>query len=211
MSGLFFAAGAIVFATVLYWSLGGSGRRFPGFALIFLGLLALAGTVKMSCGLNDPGTAVFSLGVTASVCLGWAGYRLQRRPPRRSSADILLATLVESAPSARPVRPEEVLGPWQFYVDAAAGTVTVDLQDDGHYTQVIERNCGERIGCPGGTWTLDGAYLELTSYRSAVRNATQFVRWFFGEWQNELVLYAKDDPQSEGTLLAQRIKARPTF
>lgn len=205
------AAGAIVLAIVLYCSLGGPGRRFPGLALMFLGLLVLAITIGVSCGLNDPGPAVVVLGVTASVGLGWWGYKLQCRPPRDSSAEILLATLAEPAPLARAIRPEEVLGMWQFYVDAAASTITVDLHDDGRYTQVINRNCGEQIDCPGGTWTLDGANLELTSYRSALRSTIQSVRWFLDEWQNDLVLLAKDDPQDERTLLAQRVKSRPTF
>jgi hypothetical protein len=102
------------------------------------------------------------------------------------------------------VRPEDVLGPWRFYVDAATSTVIIDLHGDGRYTQVIAGNDGERIECPGGGWTLDGPYVELTAYRSAARSVTQGVRWFFGQWDKGLVLVAKDDPQGETVLLGLR-------
>jgi hypothetical protein len=131
-------------------------------------------------------------------------FAVQRRRPGDPSADMLLATLGASVPSARAVRPEDVLGPWRFYVDDAASTVTVDLQADGRYTQVIVGNRGQRTECPGGTWALDGPHLELTSYRSALRAVADRVRWFFGDWQKGFVLFAQDDPQSETMLLGLR-------
>ena len=93
-----------------------------------------------------------------------------------------------------------MLGRWRFYVDAAAGTVNIDLLPDGRYTQVIAHNCGGQTDGPGGDWTLDGSHLELTSYRS-VSHVTQDVRWFFGQWQYDLVLFAKDDPDAATMLL----------
>ena len=83
-------------------------------------------------------------------------------------------------------------------------TVTVDLQADGRYRQIIVGNGGERVEGPGGTWTLEGPHLELTSYRSAVRAVTEPVRWLFGEWERELVLFVKDDPASNRTFLSLR-------
>jgi hypothetical protein len=171
---------------------------------MLLGVVVLAVTTMAACGPNGPGPAGFVLGVTISVCLGWLGYRVQRNMPREPSADLLLATLAAPVPSERAIGPEDVLGPWQFYVDAATSTVTIDLQADGHYRQVIVGNGGRRIDCPGGTWTLDGSYLELDSYRSAVRATTERVRWFFGDWEQDFVLFAKDDPQSETMLLGLR-------
>jgi hypothetical protein len=129
-------------------------------------------------------------------------FALKRRESRKASR--FLATLVAPAPSARAIRPQDVLGSWWFYVDAATSTVTIDLQADGHYKQVIIGNRGERIDCPGGTWALDGPHVELTSYRSPVRAVTENVRWFFGDWQKDLVLFAKDDPQCETMLLGLR-------
>jgi hypothetical protein len=173
--------------------------------LMLLALLGLAITIIVSFGPNNPGPFGFVLGVLLSVCLAWLGYRVQRNARYESSAEVFLPTLVAPLPAAHALRSDEVLGPWQFYVDAAASTVTVDLQSGGRYTQVIVPTCGERIECPGGTWTLDGPYVELTAYRSALRETMQRVRWFFGEGQNDLTLWAKDDPQGETELLGQRV------
>ncbi len=122
---------------------------------------------------------------------------------------MLLAMRAASAAAARAVRPEEVLGRWRFYVDAATSTVTLDLHGDGRYAQFIVGNDGERIECPGGAWTLEGPYVELTSYRSAARKVTRDVRWLFGPWEKELVLLANDDPQGEKTLLGLRAAVGP--
>ena len=181
-------------------------RRYLGAVPMLLGMLLLAITTLASCGINGPGTPVFVVGVAVSVCLGWWGYKLQRSRPRESTGEMLLAMLDAPVPSPRAIRREDVLGPWQFYVDAATSMVTVDLQANGRYTQVIVGNRGERSDCPGGMWTLEGPRLELTSYRSAVRAVTDCVRWLFGDWQKELVLFAKDDPQSTRMLLGQRPK-----
>ena len=75
------------------------------------------------------------LGALAVVLLGWVGYSARRRGTSAASADAILAALAEPTPSARDLRPDDVLGRWQFYVDAAASTVTVDLQPDGRYIQ----------------------------------------------------------------------------
>ncbi len=193
---------------VLYWFAGGWARRYPGVAPMLLGGLVLVVTTIASCRPNGPGPALLAFAVAVSVCLGWLGYKVQRRRPRGSPAEMLLATLAAPVPSAQAVQPEDVLGKWQFYVDAATSTVTVDLQPDGRYTQVILGNRGQRIDCPGGTWTLEGPYVELNSYRSAVRVMMDRVRWFFGNWKKDLVLFAKDDPQAEATLLGRKVTAR---
>jgi hypothetical protein len=143
-------------------------------------------------------------GIVAAVGLGWWGYRGRRRRFRDPSAELLLAMQAAAAPSARTIRPEEVLGAWRFYVDAAASTVTVNLQNDGRYTQRIAGNGGEEIQCPGGAWELDGSYLKLASYQSAARKSTADVRWSFGQREKGLVLVARDDPQGETTLLGLR-------
>jgi hypothetical protein len=171
---------------------------------MLVGAMVLAIATIASSGLNGAGPALLVTGVAVSVGLGWWGYRVQRSAVGEPPAKTLLAMLAAPVPSARAVRPEDVLGPWRFYADAAASTVTVDLGADGRYSQIIVLNRGERIDCPGGTWTLDGPYVELTSYRSALRAVTERVRWFFGDWEQHLVLFAKDDPQGAAMLLCQR-------
>jgi hypothetical protein len=185
------------------------GRRYLGIAPMLLGVLVLGLVTVASARQDGPGPAILVPGVAVSVCLVWWGYRVWRSRPRDSLAETLLAMQAAPAPSAAAVRPEEVLGPWRFYVDAAASTVTIDLHGDGRYTQVIVGNRGERTECPGGDWTLDGPYVELTSYRSAARKVARGVRWFFGQWEKGLVLFAKDDPQGERSLLGLRAATSP--
>ena len=200
------------FAAVLLAMAVAFRRRYPGALPVLLGTAALAAITIASCQPNGPGPTGFTLGIALSVALGWLGYRVQRRVPCASPSSILLATLASPLPSVRSIKPEDVLGSWQFYVDSATSTVTVDLQAHGRYRQVILGNRGERVDGPGGTWSLDGPHLELTAYRSAVRTVTERVHWFFGDWERELVLFAKDDPSSDKTFLSlrRRPQAMPT-
>ena len=175
---------------------------------MLLGVLVLVITTMASCNPEGLGLTGFILGVVAAVCLVWLGYKVQCKISRKSP-EALLAIMASPSPSAQAIRPEDVCGPWQFYVDIASSTVTVDLQADGLYAQDIVDHRGGRIDCPGGAWTLDGAYLELRLYRSsATQELTEHVRWFFGDWQEGLVLFAKDDPQSEKWLLGQKGRKR---
>jgi hypothetical protein len=176
-------------------------RRYPRAFLMLLGAAVLVVAIVIWCGPNSPSLFGFVVGVVLAVCLIWSGYRA----PRDVAGETFLPKLLPPAPAPRAVRTEEAFGPWQFYVDDAASTVTVDLQADGRYTQTIVPTYGDRITCPGGEWTLDGPYVELTGYRSAVRETMNRVRWFFGEGEKDLVLWARDDPQSDTDLLGQRV------
>jgi len=188
----------------LYWFTVGLGRRYRGALLVFFAALLLAITAFASFASNGPGPPVLAGGIAISLGLGWLGYRVQRRAPREPSAEPILAALVTLAPTTRALQPDDVLGQWRFYVDVAASTVTVDLQAGGRYEQLIDSNSGERIDGPGGEWTLDGPNLELSAYRSARQGATDCVRWFFGDCQNDLILCVKDELQAETMLAARR-------
>lgn len=179
-------------------------QRWLGVLPLLLAPLLLVLTCWASSDVSGLDTPAFIAGVTLSVVMGWWGYRLQRRRPRASPTETLLAMLAAPTPSARKLRPEDVLGAWQFYVDAATSMVTVELRADGHYSQVIVGSGGERNEGPGGTWSLEDARLELSAYRSVVRTVTERVRWLFGDWQHELVLVAQDDPRGSKRLLGQR-------
>jgi hypothetical protein len=181
--------------------------RRPGAGLLFLGLLVLGGATLASCDSDGPSLAVFPVGVALSVCLGWAGCKIQSRRPRDFLADEVLAVMATLIPSAREIQPNEMHGVWQFYVDAVVSMVAVDLRPDGSYTETIVDHHGGRIDCPGGRWTLDGPYIELTSYHSATQAVTQTVRWFFADGREGLALLASDDPECETRLLAVRSSA----
>ena len=199
------AAGLGSFLTVAMFAVAvGCRRRYPGALPVLLGGVALVAITITSCQPAGPGPAGFTVGIALSVGLGWLGYRVQRSAPPAPTPSLLAAALASPLPSARAIRPEDVWGSWQFYIDAAASTVTVDFQADGDYRQTIVSNRGERVDGPGGTWTLDGPHLELDSYRSVLRAVTERVRWLFGDWDEELVLFVTDDPRSDKTFLGLR-------
>ena len=94
--------------------LGGCRRRFSGAIPMLLGPLLLVVTVLAACGIEGLGLPLFVAGVSASVCLCWWGYRMQRSGPRESPGQKLLAMLASPVPSRRTLRPDDVLGAWQF-------------------------------------------------------------------------------------------------
>ena len=202
------AIGALLALPMARYGLGHDvGDHYVGIIPMLLGLLMLALVTMLASNPHSSGPSILLPGIVAAVGLGWLGYRARRRRFRDPSAELLLAMQTTSAAAARAIRPEEVLGAWRFYVDAAASTVIVNLQGDGRYTQLIAGNGGAQIECPGGAWTLDGPYLTLTSYRSAARKSTADVRWSFGQREKVLVLLAKDDPQEQTPLLGLRAAA----
>jgi hypothetical protein len=201
------AVGPLLTLLVVRYGLGNVSEHYVGVIPMLLGLLVLAWATMASVEPRGSGASVLVPGIVAAVGLGWWGYRGRRRRFRDPSAELFLAMQAAPAPSARTIRTEEVLGAWRFYVDAAASTVTINLQSDGRYTQRIAGNGGDEIQCPGGAWTLDGPYLQLASYQSALRKSTADVRWSFGEREKGLVLFAKDDSQGETTLLGLRAAA----
>ena len=200
----------------VYWFGFGGGRRYIGVGIVLLGVLLLAGTIAAvygstaSYGSNALASTFLVVGIAASVSVGWWGYRVQRRTPRSPPSDPMLAALAAPTPTARPLAPQDVQGQWRFYVDAAAGMVTVDLQADGRYSQVIAAISGERIDGPGGQWTLDRANLELSAYRSATRGASDRAGWFFGDCEGDLILFVKDDPEAKTMLMARRAEQDET-
>jgi hypothetical protein len=188
----------------LYWFTIGGGRRYLGIVVILLGALLLVVSTIVAFNLEDAGPAVLIGGTVASLFVVWLGYQVHRRMPPKPSDESVLAMLVEPIPTNRSLQPEDVQGRWRFYVDVAASTVTIDLLAGGRYEQVVASNAGDRTEGPGGQWTLDGANIELSAYRSAMRGTTDRVRWFFGDCDSDLILFVKDDPETETMLVAQR-------
>lgn len=189
------------------WLLGGGGRRFVGFAILLAGTVLTAIGVAGYFASDDLDSAPFAFIAAMGAAMCYLGYWIHRRRPAAPLLGRLVATIAEPIPSNREISPEDVLGTWQFYVDDAMRTVTIDLRADHRYEQMLVSNQGERVDAPGGTWKLDGPYLELSSYRSAAREATQCIRWFFGDLGKEWVLFATDTPRGESTLLGLRREA----
>ena len=158
-------------------------------AMVFVG----AETVPFLAG-------TFGIGVLGS-CLYLA---CRRRSPARSSParpePVLVAT-----PATGPVRPQDLVGDWCFYLDAVASTVKMEFRPDGTFAETLVSNRGERTECPGGTWALDGPRVELTGYRSAVAGTIEHVWWFFGDTPAGLRLFGKDRPSLQGPFRVSRV------
>jgi hypothetical protein len=185
---------------MLYWFLFRGGWRYLG-PVVLLSVAAISALNS-----SAPLPALLVPGIIGSVLLGWLGYKLPRRMPRRSSAEPILTKYAKPTPIDRVLGPEDVLGQWRFYVDAVSCSVMIELQAGGYFRQAIVGNSGMRIDGPGGVWTLEGTNLTITAYHSATRGETSSVRWFFGDCQGDLILFVKDDPQAETMLVAIRME-----
>jgi hypothetical protein len=180
------------------------------------GLLAIAGIVAYQSGYMA--TVVLLPGIAVSFGVGWLGYKLRGWIPPEPPPDPILAAVMAPTPTTRALSPADVLGEWRFYVDAATSTVTVELLPGGRYRQAIVGNSskcnayrqaivGNSSKCNAtcdGQWTLDGPNLELDAYHSATQGETGRVCWYFGDCEGGLILFVKDDPQSEAMLVARR-------
>jgi hypothetical protein len=175
------------------------GLMLAGVSVLVIATIALSDP-------RSPGLTVFPFAAATSVCLVWSGFKLRRWEIRKRSEAAVSDKMLLPSPTERPIVPQDVLGSWWFYVDEAMSTVTIDLKPDGHYSQTIVSNRGDKVDCPGGDWKLDRAYLELTSYRSAVRTAIEGVRWFFGRQGPDLILVAKDSLQVDTMLQGRKVK-----
>lgn len=187
-----------------YWFIFGSGRHYLGLLLMGFAAVLLAVAVIVAIAPQGLGPIVLLPGIVLSVGLGWLGYKLLGWIPPEPSPEPILAAAMLPTPTTRTLSPAEVLGQWRFYVDAASSTITIDLQPGGHYRQIILGNSSKHDAKCDGEWSLDGPNLELSAYRSATHGETARVRWFFGDCENGLILFAKDDPQVESMLVARR-------
>jgi hypothetical protein len=188
----------------IYWFTFGGGRRYLSILVMLLAAAMLAIVAIASFGSFGFGPVLLLPGIAVSAGMGWLGYKLRGWIPPEPSPDPILAAVMTPTPTTRAIGPADVVGQWRFYVDAAASTVTIDLQPGGRYRQVILANSSKHDAACDGDWTLDGPNLELSAYRSATREETARVRWYFGDYEDGLILFVKDDPQSPAMLVARR-------
>ena len=187
-----------------YWFVFGGGRRHLGIVVMVFAALMLAVAAIVAFGPPDMGPVVLLPGIVISVGVGWLGYKLRDWIPPEPPPEPILAAAMSPTPTTRTLTPAEVLGQWRFYVDAASSTITIELQPGGRYRQIILGNSRKHDATGQGEWSLDGPNLELSAYRSATQGETARVRWFFGDCESGLILFAKDDPQTESMLVARR-------
>jgi hypothetical protein len=105
--------------------------------------------------------------------------------------------MVSTDPSRKSVRTGDLVGRWQFYLDDASQTVTVDFRPDGRFRQQIVANQGGIRGCPGGSWRLEGSLLHLTGYVPAGGNSGERRTWWFIDTPSGFALFGGDGPDTK--------------
>ena len=122
--------------------------------------------------------------------------------------EILDDAPLSTEPTGKPVMVDDVIGRWQFYLDRASVTVSVDFRPDGTFSEMILANQGGVRECPGGTWTLEGALVHLTGYVTAVEGASESRTWWMVDTSSGLALFGGDDADPE-TFFRMRLQQHP--
>jgi hypothetical protein len=107
-------------------------------------------------------------------------------------------------PARGPVAAEDLAGPWEFYLDRATRTVTLDFHLDGTFAQTIVSNQGEIVQCPGGTWRLAGSLVHLEGYLTAAEGVRQSRTWWMIDTPSGLALFGGDGPDAASFFVLQR-------
>lgn len=145
------------------------------------------------------------IGIPGVVGLGYYGYLTRhRRPPgrvRRAWPELTLTP----GPTAKAVTARDVVGTWRFYVDAAGQTVDIVFREDGTFDQTVTHNRQGSHACPGGTWKLDGSYVELSGYRSAMGDTPRTMRWWIGDSAGGFILFGPDGPNLGATYRISKV------
>ncbi len=87
-------------------------------------------------------------------------------------------TPLSAEPTGRSVKVDDLVGRWQFYLDSASRTVSIDFRPDGTFSQTISLNEGRIQQCPGGTWRLEGPKVHLEGYITAADGTSQQRTWW---------------------------------
>ena len=122
--------------------------------------------------------------------------------------EILDDAPLSTEPTGKPVMVDDVIGRWQFYLDRASVTVSVDFRPDGTFSEMILANQGGVRECPGGTWTLEGALVHLTGYITAVEGVSESRTWWMIDTPSGLALFGGDDADPQ-TFFRMRLQQHP--
>jgi hypothetical protein len=112
-------------------------------------------------------------------------------------------------PTAKALREEDIAGPWQFYLDRASRTVTVDFKTNGTFIETIVPNQGRFIECPEGTWRLDGPWIHLDGYVAAEPGTSQSRTWWVVDTPAGFAMFGGDAPDPNSFVYMTR-RLQPT-
>lgn len=82
-------------------------------------------------------------------------------------------------PTSKVVTAADLVGAWRMDLTGPARTVTITFDPGGTYAEAISQGGGPVRECPGGTWRLEGPYVDLKGYVSAGTGETFPTRWYF--------------------------------
>jgi hypothetical protein len=100
---------------------------------------------------------------------------------------------------------DDLVGCWQFYLDSATRTVSIDFRPDGTFTQSISPNQGGIQQCPGGTWRLEGPKVQLQGYITAAEGTSQERAWWMIDAPSgDLALFGGDGPDAQSFFCMRR-------
>jgi hypothetical protein len=130
------------------------------------------------------------------------------RPGKRDEAAGHVPASV--GPTEKKVRVKDVTGQWQFYLDRASRTVTIDFRPDGTFTETIVSNQGDFTECPEGTWRLDGPRIHLDGYVAAESAMSQPRTWWLVDTPGGFAVFGGDAPDPMSLLyMARRLQPTP--
>ncbi len=181
----------------------GGGRLFALAAYVLVAGPGILFTVALS---GQFGPISLAFGIPGFVGLGYYGYLTRHRGPPPRVRKVWSEFASAPAPTAKTVTARDVVGSWRFYVDAAGQTVDIALGEDGTFTQTLTHNREGPSQCPGGTWKLDGSYVELSSYRTAWGATLCTVRWWLGDTAEGFSLFGSDHPDLGTTYRISKIE-----
>jgi hypothetical protein len=107
-------------------------------------------------------------------------------------------------PTSQRVTADDLVGRWQFYLDAAAVTVSLDFRLDGAFCQTLVFNQGSIRECPAGTWRLDGPWVHLYGYTTAGDGLRQSCVWCMIDTPSGLALFGGDGPNAQSSFRMRR-------
>jgi len=105
-------------------------------------------------------------------------------------------------PTKKPVKPEDVIGRWQF--KTSRGTVTLSFRPDGKFTQTASVPNKTPVTTEG-TWQLDSPHVTVEGYVSLDTGKREGMPWYMVDDGDNLALVGGDIPDPDWWFVMKRL------
>ena len=105
-------------------------------------------------------------------------------------------------PTKKPVKPEDVIGKWQF--NTSRGTVTLLFRPDGRFTQAVSAPKGVS-STTEGTWKLDSPNVAVEGYVSLATGKPEDMQWYMVDDGDKLALFGGDISDADWWVTMKRL------